>query len=86
MSNNQTPLFTIRDGALKATVWENQTNDGKAFHSVSLGRTFTDGEGLVKSASSFTGGDILKIARLAGKAYDRIAELRLESSQQREAA
>jgi len=86
MSNNQKPLLTIRDGALKASIWENTTEENKTFHSVTFGRTFTDGEGNAKSANSFSGGDILKIARLAEKAYDRIAEIRLQQSQSAEAA
>lgn len=86
MSTNQKPLLTLRDGALKASIWVNTTEGNKIFHSVTFGRTFTDGENSVKSANSFSGGDILKIARLAEKAYDRIAEIRLEQSQQQEAA
>ena len=86
MSNNQKPILTIRDGALKASIWENRSDDNKLFHSVTFGRTFTDDAGNAKSASSFTGGDILKLSRLAEKAYDRIAEIRLEQSRQTEAA
>jgi hypothetical protein len=86
MSTNQKPILTIRDGALKASIWENMTDDNKTFHSVTFGRTFTDAENNAKTASSFSGGDILKIARLADKAYDRIAEIRLAQSRQQEAA
>lgn len=86
MSSHEKPIFTIRDGALKASIWANRTDDGKTFYSVTFGRTFTAEDNTVKSASSFSGADLLKIARLAGKAYDRIAEIRLEQSQQEEAA
>jgi hypothetical protein len=86
MSSHEKPILTIRDGALKASIWANRTDEGKTFHSVTFGRTFTDGEGQAKTSSSFSGSDLLKIARLADKAYDRIAALRLEASQQQEAA
>ena len=86
MSTNEKPILTIRDGALKATIWVNRTDDGKTFHSVTFGRTFTDGNGNAKTANSFSGSDLLKIARLADKAYDHIAAMRLELSQQQEAA
>jgi len=86
MSTHEKPILTIRDGALKASIWANRTDDGKTFHSVTFGRTFTDANNVAKSASSFSGGDILKLARLADKAYDRIAAIRLEQSRQHEAA
>ena len=86
MSSHEKPTLTIRDGALKATIWTNRSDDAKTFHSVTFGRTFTDGEGIAKSASSFSGADLLKIARLAHKAYDHIAELRLQQSREQEAA
>lgn len=85
MSNNQKPLLTIRDGALKASIWVNITEDGKTFHSVTFGRTYSD-NGEAKTASSFSGGDILKIGRLADKAYDHIAAMRLELARQQESA
>ena len=85
-NTNDRPIITIRDGALKASIWENKTDDGKTFHSVTFGRTFTAEDNSVKSANSFSGGDILKISRLAEKAYDQIASLRLQQSQQQEAA
>lgn len=86
MSTNEKPLLTIRDGALKATIWANHSEEGKTFHSVTFSRTYTGTDGNPKSANSFSGGDILKIARLADKAYDHIAALRLELSRKEEAA
>ena len=84
MTNNN-PIETLRDGALTATIWANQSSEGKTFHSVTFGRTYTDDAGNVKNADSFSGSDLLKIARLSGQAYDRIIELRVQNKQ-REAA
>lgn len=72
--SNQKPIDTIRDGALKATIWKNPTEKGH-FYSVDFSRTYKDGEAF-KDSHSFSGGEPLQIARLAHKAYDRIADLR----------
>lgn len=86
MSSQEKPILTIRDGALKASIWANRTDEGKIFHSVTFGRTFTDAEGHPKTSTSFSGSDLLKIARLADKAYDHIASVRLEQSRDQETA
>ena len=75
MSNttNQ-PRATIRDGALKATIWKNPTEKGH-FYSVDFSRTYRDGEAY-KDSHSFSGSEPLQLARLAHKAYDLISEIR----------
>ena len=85
-STNDRPLHTIRDGAVKVTIWVNRTDDDKIFHSVVPGRTYTDDDGNAKSANSYSGTDILKLRRLCDKAYDYIAAKRLEEQQQQETA
>ena len=78
------PADVLRDGALKATIWRNQGDDG-AFYSTSLTRTYEDRDGNPRDAHSFSGGDLLKVSELARKAYDRSAELKREDfKQQRE--
>ena len=72
--SNQKPIDTIRDGALKATIWKNAAEKGH-FYSVDFSRTYKDGE-TFKDSHSFSGSEPLQIARLANLAYDRIAELR----------
>ena len=68
------PVDTLRDGFIKATIWKN-TNEKGDFYSVDLSRTYKDGEEL-KDTHSFNPSDLLKVSRLAEKAYDRIGELR----------
>lgn len=75
------PADVIRDGALKATIWRNEGEDGP-FYSTSLARTFEDREGNLRDAHSFSGSDLLKVSELARKAYDRSAELRREEFKQ----
>lgn len=69
------PAATLRDGAIKATIWRNPSENG-VFFSVDYSRTYTDDSGHPKSTNSFSGSQVLKQAHLALKAYDRIAELR----------
>ncbi len=68
------PIDTLRDGALKATIWRNFGDHG-TFYSVELSRTYMQGEAY-RDSHSFSGTEPLQVARLAQLAYDRIAELR----------
>lgn len=79
MTNNK-PIDTLRDGAIKASIWKNAASDGTPFYSVTFDRTFTDSDGMTKSSSSFSASGILKLSRLAEKTYDRIAVIRAQDS------
>lgn len=72
---NNKPIDTIRDGALKATIWKNFGDNGN-FYSVELSRTYRDENGDYHDSHSFSGSDLLKIARLSELAYSRVADLR----------
>jgi len=63
------PIDTIRDGKLSASIWQNQSEKG-VFFSVTFERVYTDEEGNAKSATSFSRSELLRISRLAQKAYD----------------
>ena len=76
MSNEKSkPAETIRDGAIKATIWKNQGEKG-VFFSVNFTRTYTDTDGNFHDGDSYTGTQILQVARLAERAYERVSELR----------
>ena len=47
-----------------------------AFFSATFTRTYTDAEGKFHDSDSFSGLDLLKIAQLVPKAYERIGKLR----------
>lgn len=68
------PVETLRDGAIKAALWRNESENG-AFFTVTFARTFKDAEGNLKDADGFSGTQLLRLARLAGKAYDRTSKL-----------
>jgi len=77
---NKKPVDTLRDGALKATIWKNTGENGD-FYSVDLARIYTkQGKNgtpdTFHDTNSYSGTQLLQIARLADKAYDRVAKLR----------
>ena len=76
-AEKQNPVNTLRDGACKATIWANTTEKG-VIHSVSLARTFKGADEQLHDSNSFSGTELLRIARLATKAYDDIVVLRAE--------
>jgi hypothetical protein len=78
---NNKPVDTLRDGALKAAIFENQGEKGP-FYSVKITRTYTDAQGNYRDSSSFSGSELLRVAHLAAKAYDRSNELRVAAQQQ----
>jgi len=73
------PIDTIRDGALRATIWKNFGENG-TFYSVELNRTYKQGE-MFKDSHSFSGTEPIQVARLAHLAYTRIGELRQQDAQ-----
>jgi hypothetical protein len=74
-NKKQQPVTTLRDGACKATIWANQSEKG-VFHTVSLARTFRGADEQLQDTNSFSGIELLRIARLAEKAYDAVATLK----------
>ena len=74
-TTNEKPIDTIRDGSLKATIWRNFGENG-SFYAVQFTRTWRDDQGIYHDSDSFSGTELLRVARLVGKAYDRSVELR----------
>ncbi|TWT95416.1 hypothetical protein Pla108_35640 [Botrimarina colliarenosi] len=67
------PLATVRDGAIKATIWTNPTDKGGVRYSVEISRSYTDADGKWHDTHYFGRNELLRVAHLAGKAYDAIA-------------
>lgn len=80
-NENNKPFDTIRDGALKATIWRNESEKG-LFYSVNFSRTYTDAAGDFKESDSFSGTDLLQLGHLATKAYDVISTARAADRKQ----
>jgi hypothetical protein len=71
-NQNQKPVNTFRDGAVKITLWRNQSSEGETYYSAQCLRTYTDGEGNIKDTNSFSSSDLLKLCLLAPKVYEDI--------------
>lgn len=74
MGKNQ-PL-KIRDGLLSATIWTNTSKEGNTYYTVTLERSFKDGDDEWQNTNSLNRSDLLAAARLLQKAYDQIEEER----------
>ena len=57
--NPQKPAMTIRDGALKATLWRREGESGP-FYSVSFSRSYKKAEGEYADSTSFSGAELLR--------------------------
>lgn len=75
MSNK--PLDKLKDGMISATIWQNETEEGKTRYSVTIARSYTDADDKWHETNSFSTLELLMVSRLAGKAYDRIAEIKV---------
>jgi hypothetical protein len=73
------PVDTLRAlGGVKATIWGNATENGGTRYSVEFARTYKKDDKYFDT-NSFDAGDGLIVARLAERAFDRIAELVAEN-------
>jgi len=79
-NQSRQPAQHLRDGKLKATIWRNRTEKGNRY-SVQLNRIFEDKNGKLQNTDSFSGSELLRIARLAQIAYDEIQVYREEDKQ-----
>ena len=68
------PAKTIRDGNIKAVIWANMKED-ETFYSIQFARTYKGTDDEFHDSDSFNNSDLLKVAHMAGKAYEAIAEL-----------
>ncbi len=74
-TQNQPPFKTLRDGALKASIWKNTGKKG-AFYSVLFSRTYKDDQGNLKDTDSFSNAELLRLANLATRTHNQIREFR----------
>ena len=75
-SSNRKPIQKFRDGAISAAIWAIASEKG-TFYSVTITRTFKEGE-KYKDSASFSGTELLRVSRIAALAYDYILAKRAE--------
>lgn len=68
------PVHEVRFGTIKAAVWENQNQNG-TWHSVTLSRSYKDGEDW-RHTDSFNKDDLLLVAKAADLAHTWICDQR----------
>lgn len=75
IKSNSRPADSLRDGPIKATIWKNFGENG-TFYTVEITRTYKDEGDKYQDSDSFRGPQLLQVAHLATRAYDRVGELR----------
>jgi hypothetical protein len=65
----QRPAHEVRIGRLRATLWANQHPEQGTWYSVTLTRSYKDGQGQWKSAQSFGRDDLLALAEVCRQAF-----------------
>lgn len=69
------PVATIRDGALKSSIWRNDSEKG-TYHSATISRVYKDERsGEYRESNSFGKNDLLRVAELSRKSYGKIMDL-----------
>ncbi|MEE9311594.1 MAG: hypothetical protein V3V10_04200 [Planctomycetota bacterium] len=76
------PVETLRDGSVKAAVWENEGEKGK-FHSVTFSRSYRDKEGNYADTNRFSGSDLLKLSSIATQSYESVQRHRAANKETR---
>ena len=79
MSGNP-PASVLKDGNLKASIWENEGQKGKYF-TATFAKVYKDRNGELRDTNVFNNSDLLKVSELARQAYGRTNELRQEHLQ-----
>jgi len=67
------PEKKFRAGTVTATVWENESKEGKIYSTVSFEKGYKDAEGAWKSTNKLSTSDLPKAMVVLGKAYEHLA-------------
>ncbi len=65
------PVATLRDGALCASIWRNESSENVTFFTCDISRTYTDANGNYGNSNSLSAEQLLRASHLSLKAYDR---------------
>ena len=76
-TTNQKPAAKLRDGAIVAALWKKEGEHG-VFFNTTIARTYKEGD-TYKETNSFSGSELLRVSRIAAKAYDLEIELKAEA-------
>ena len=65
----QRPAHEVRIGRLRATLWANQHPEQGTWYSITLTRSYKDGQGQWKTAQSFGRDDLLVVGEICRQAF-----------------
>lgn len=80
----QQPADVLRAANLKATIWEQKTENGSMFNTT-LSRSYTDKEGKWQETATLRERDNLPAGELLRQSHNRINELRREVAERNKA-
>lgn len=69
--SDRKPEDTLRDGAIKSTIWKNQSAKGD-FYSAQITKTYRDDQGKYHDGVSFTSNDMLRVSEIARETHHRM--------------
>jgi hypothetical protein len=78
-TTNNKPALTLTDGSLKAAIWRNEKEDG-TFYSVTFSRSYKTANGNYADANSYSGSELLRLSKLADRAYAEVGALREQAA------
>ena len=71
------PVHHIRMGRIGAAIWQHESENG-TWHNVTLSRSYKDANDEWKSSDSFSGDDLLVVAKVADQAHSWIIQKQQE--------
>jgi hypothetical protein len=76
MTDNEKPVAKVGYYPVTASIWKKANGKGEAFYSVTFERSYKDEKGKYKYSSSFSGTDLLLLAKVADLAHTEIDKWR----------
>jgi hypothetical protein len=70
------PAARVRMSTIQASIWRNESPDGKAYFSTTFERRYLDKDGKWKNSTSFSADELLLLAKVADLAHTEVIRLR----------
>lgn len=81
-TDSNQPVATLRDGRLKATISENQSDNGP-YYTITLAKVYEDKDGNLRETNSFSQGEVLRVTELGREAHGVVRDLVRERAKER---
>ncbi len=78
MNTNQKPFDKVQLGSIHAAIWQNTGTDGRHYYSVTFEKRYRDAQAQWQSTTSYQRDDMLVLAKVTDRAYDRIQDAQAE--------